>query len=82
VTVDDGQRALAEFAPLFVVQLVARLPRALARGEDFLLPLLLLFDGRLFHLRKILHRKWPVAKPALLDRAWHGVCVHFMWWKD
>jgi hypothetical protein len=77
-TVDKPERLCAQAAPLFVGKLVAPLAGLLAYG----FPINLLGSNGLFHLQKILHRKWPVAKSALLNRAWHGVCVHSMWRKD
>jgi hypothetical protein len=74
-TVDEPERLCAQAAPLFVGKFVAPLAGLLANG----FPVNLLGSGGLFHLQKILHRKWPVAKPALLDRAWHRIYGHFMW---
>jgi hypothetical protein len=76
-TVNESERLFAQAASLFVGKLVAPLAGLLAYG----FPINLLGSNGLFHLRKILHRKWPVAKSALLDRAWHGVWIHFMWRK-
>jgi hypothetical protein len=77
-TVDEPERLCAQVAALFIGKPVAPLAGLLANG----FPINLLGSNGLFHLRKILHRKWPVAKPALLDRGGHDVCVRFMWWKD
>jgi hypothetical protein len=77
-TVDEPERLFAQAAALFIGKLVAPLAGLVANG----FPINLLGSSGLFHLRKILHRKWPVAKPALLDRNWRRICVHFMWRKD
>jgi hypothetical protein len=74
-TVDEPERFSAQVAALFIGKPVAPLAGLFANGFPVNLP----GSNGLFHLRRILHRKRPVAKPALLDRAWHGVCVHFMW---
>jgi hypothetical protein len=73
-TINEPERFSAQVAALFVGKSVAPLAGLFANG----FPVNLLGSNGLFHLRKILHRKWPVAKSALLGRAWHGVCVHFM----
>jgi hypothetical protein len=77
-TIDEPERLCAQVASLFIGKSVAPLAGLLANG----FPINFLGSDGLFHLQKTLHRKWPVAKPALLDRAWHGVCVHFMRRKD
>jgi hypothetical protein len=62
----DDDETFFEHSLSFVVRKLAALPADLpASGKDFILPLMLLFDGRLFHFDKRLHHKPAVAKSGL-----------------
>jgi hypothetical protein len=74
-TINESERFSAQVAALFIGKPVAPLAGLFANGFPVNLP----SGNGFFHLQKILHRKWPVAKSALLGRAWHGICVHFIW---